>query len=91
MKKRFTQQYGDEEGRCPSELSLQGTDTIPEVSVVNATVLLFVVYIGNDRKRVCVCVARAPICECVCVCVCVCACVHAECFQRGSFKFMTYF
>ncbi|XP_076443854.1 rho guanine nucleotide exchange factor 28-like isoform X2 [Babylonia areolata] len=35
MKKRFNQQYGDEEGRCPSELSLHGTDTIPEDSVIS--------------------------------------------------------
>ncbi|XP_070209458.1 rho guanine nucleotide exchange factor 18-like isoform X2 [Littorina saxatilis] len=35
LKKRFIQQYGDEEGRCPSDLSLHNADTIPEDSVIS--------------------------------------------------------
>ena len=76
MKKRFTQQYGDEEGRCPSELSLQGTDTIPEVSVVNPNSAALC---GLHRQW-----QKEGVCVCVCVCVwhahksvSVCVCVHA--------------
>ena len=80
MKKRFTQQYGDEEGRCPSELSLQGTDTIPEVSVVNPNSAALCGLHRQWQKEgvcvcVCVCVACTPICECVCA-VCVRACMQ---------------